>query len=182
MNKKFAFILIILITSLLSLKAAEALSVSNPQLNKKQVQTLSSDEVTTLGSAKPTLKKTAYEESVPQVKAANGKVYTYTKKLAVKATAYTASAAENGGWGAVDYFGNKLKVGTVAVDPKVIPLGTKLYITGYDYAGLPEGGMLAVASDIGGAVKGNKIDIFVPDSRSQAMKFGIQKLKVFVIE
>lgn len=106
---------------------------------------------------------------------------TYKKAFQVKATAYTASAEENGKWGAVDYFGNPLRVGTVAVDPKVIPFGTKLYITGYDYAGLPKGGMYAIASDTGGAIRGNRIDIFVPDSRSQAMRFGIQYVTVYIL-
>ena len=81
---------------------------------------------------------------------------TYRKAIQVKATAYTASAEENGKWGAVDYFGNPLSLGTVAVDPDVIPLGSKLYITGYDYDGLPQGGMYAVARDTGGAIKGTE--------------------------
>ncbi|CAG5092736.1 putative peptidoglycan binding protein with CBM50 domain 3D domain protein [Thermobacillus xylanilyticus] len=106
---------------------------------------------------------------------------TYRKAIQVKATAYTASAEENGKWGAVDYFGNPLSLGTVAVDPDVIPLGSKLYITGYDYDGLPQGGMYAIARDTGGAIKGNRVDIFVPDSRAKAMKFGVQYITVYVL-
>lgn len=116
------------------------------------------------------------------VKGADGKTYSYSKAHNVKATAYTAAASENGKWGAVDYFGNKLKVGTIAVDPKMIPLGTKLYVTGYDYNGLPTGGMIATATDIGGSIKGNRVDLFVPGTTSQAMKFGIQDVKVYVIK
>jgi len=101
------------------------------------------------------------------------------QSMQLQASAYTAAAEENG-WGPVDYFGNALKVGTVAVDPKVIPLGTKLYITGYDYAGLPAGGFHAVATDTGSAVKGNRIDIFVADSRKEALKFGLQNVTVYV--
>ena len=106
---------------------------------------------------------------------------TYRKAIQVKATAYTASAEENGKWGAVDYFGNPLSLCTVAVDPDVIPLGSKLYITGYDYDGLPQGGMYAIARDTGGAIKGNRVDIFVPDSRAKAMKFGVQYITVYVL-
>ncbi|WP_053372098.1 3D domain-containing protein [Paenibacillus sp. FJAT-27812] len=124
----------------------------------------------------------AAADSSKTVKAMNGKEYAYSKALLVQATAYTSAASENGKWGAVDYFGDKLKVGTIAVDPKMIPLGTKLYVTGYDYNGLPQGGMVATATDIGGSIKGNRIDIFVPGVSSQAMSFGIQNVKVFVLE
>ncbi|MCU6709243.1 3D domain-containing protein [Paenibacillus sp. J5C_2022] len=116
------------------------------------------------------------------VMAPSGVQYTYAKQLNVKATAYTASAAENGGWAGLDYFGNKLKVGTVAVDPKMIPLGTKLYVTGYQYNGLPAGGMLATATDMGGSIKGNRIDLFVPGTTQQASKFGIQDVQVYILK
>ncbi|SFF30196.1 3D (Asp-Asp-Asp) domain-containing protein [Paenibacillus algorifonticola] len=119
--------------------------------------------------------------SAKSIIASNGNSYTFSKQLNVKATAYTAAASENGKWGAVDYFGNPLKVGTVAVDSSVIPLGTKLYVTGYDYDGLPEGGMIAVANDMGGAIKGNRIDIFVPGSTATAKSFGIQDVKVYMV-
>lgn len=112
---------------------------------------------------------------------AGGKSYEVAKTVQATATAYTAAASENGKWGAVDYFGNSLKVGTVAVDPDMIALGTKLYIVGYDYAGLPVGGMMATALDMGGAIQGNRIDIFVPGTTSQAKSFGVQYVKVYVL-
>ncbi|MEK3882868.1 3D domain-containing protein [Paenibacillus sp. PL2-23] len=108
--------------------------------------------------------------------------YSYTKELQVRATAYTADPSENGKWGPVDYFGNKLKVGTVAVDPNVIPLGTKLYITGYNYIGLPQIGIIATASDTGGAIKGDRLDIFVLGSKRQALSFGIQNVTAYVLK
>jgi len=98
------------------------------------------------------------------------------------ATAYSASAEENGRWGAVDYFGNPLQRGTIAVDPSVIPLGSTVYITGYKFDALPPGGMIAKATDIGGAVKGNRIDIFIPASPEKTKKFGIQKVKIYVLK
>ncbi len=103
------------------------------------------------------------------------------KVIEAKATAYTAAPSENGGYGSLDYMGNTLKLGTIAVDPNIIPLGSKVYIEGYNYAGLPTGGMYATATDVGGAIKGNKIDIFVPESPSQASRFGIQQVKVYVL-
>lgn len=111
----------------------------------------------------------------------SGKEMSYKKKVNMKATAYTAHASENGKWGAVDYFGNPLKLGTVAVDPKVIPLGTKLFITGYQFKHLPQGGFIAEARDIGGAINGNKIDIFVPVSKQTGSTFGIQNVEVYIM-
>ncbi|QQE81183.1 LysM peptidoglycan-binding domain-containing protein [Alicyclobacillus sp. SO9] len=61
---------------------------------------------------------------------------------------------------------------TVAVDPNVIPYGTKLYIPGVGYR---------VAEDTGGAIKGDHIDIFY-NSRSTAVKFGVQHhKKVYIL-
>lgn len=111
-----------------------------------------------------------------------GQDVAYKQVLDVKATAYSASAEENGKWGAVDYFGNALKLGTIAVDPKVIPFGTNLYITGYDHKGLPTGGMYGTASDTGGAIKGNRIDIFIPGKRTEVMTFGFQNVKLYILE
>jgi 3D (Asp-Asp-Asp) domain-containing protein len=104
----------------------------------------------------------------------------HKKELSMVATAYTAAPGENGGYAGIDYMGNPLHVGTVAVDPSVIPLGSTLYITGYDFPGLPKGGMIAHATDIG--VHGNRIDIFVPTSPQQATKFGMQNIKVYVLK
>ncbi len=135
-------------------------------------------------SAKAAESKPAASAKAPAamtVTAPGGTTHAYKKEITAKATAYTAAASENGKWGAVDYFGNKLKVGTIAVDPKMIPLGTKLYVTGYNYSGLPEGGMLATATDMGGSIKGNRIDIFVPGTTQQAQKFGFQDVKVYIL-
>ncbi|WP_036746879.1 stalk domain-containing protein [Paenibacillus sp. UNC451MF] len=107
---------------------------------------------------------------------------TYQKVIEGKATAYTGSPAENGGHPSIDYFGNPLQVGTISVDPSVIPLGSKVYIEGYSYDGLPSGGMFATATDTGGAIKGNKIDIYVPDNKAKAQQFGIQQVKIYVIK
>lgn len=106
---------------------------------------------------------------------------TYVRKLTATASAYTAAADENGGWAGLDYMGNRLAFGTIAVDPKVIPLGSTVYVTGYSHPGLPAGGFIGRATDTGGAIKGNRIDIFVPQSKEQAMKFGLQTVTVYVL-
>ena len=104
------------------------------------------------------------------------------KTIKGTATAYTDSSSENGGYAGADYFGNPLTVGTISVDPTVIPLGSQVYIEGYQYDDLPAGGMFATATDTGGAMKGNKIDIFVPDQKAKAIEFGIQQVNIFIME
>ncbi|MDA8344216.1 MAG: 3D domain-containing protein [Thermaerobacter sp.] len=98
------------------------------------------------------------------------------------ATAYAPTAQDNYPYGAVDYYGRPLVAGDVAVDPSVIPLGTKLWVTGYSSPNLPPGGFLATADDTGGAIKGNRIDIFINASESQVSNFGIQQVKVYVLK
>jgi 3D (Asp-Asp-Asp) domain-containing protein len=119
---------------------------------------------------------------VQEVMTTSGQSLAFSKVLDIKATAYSSSLEENGKWGAVDFLGNELKLGTIAVDPKVIPLGTKVFVTGYDFSGLPTGGFVATANDIGSAIKGKRIDIFVPGSRSYVSGFGFQRVKVYVLK
>ncbi|CAM2780292.1 3D domain-containing protein [Paenibacillus sediminis] len=110
-----------------------------------------------------------------------GKTFNYSKIINVTATAYSSDNSENG-WGPVDYFGNPLKLGTIAVDPKVIPLGTKVLVTGYSHPNLPKTAFVAVASDTGSAIKGNRIDIFIPGSKATVNEFGFQDVKLYVIK
>lgn len=94
------------------------------------------------------------------------------KEFYVTATAYTASC---NGCSGVTATGVNLKsnpnLKIIAVDPGVIPLGSKVWVEGYGYA---------VAGDTGGAIKGNKIDVFMP-SKSKAYDFGRQKVRVKVL-
>lgn len=73
--------------------------------------------------------------------------------------------------------GTKARPGVASVDPRVIPLGTKLYIESLD--GRPDYGY-AVAEDTGGAIKGNKIDLFF-SSRSEALRFGRRNVRVHIL-
>lgn len=93
----------------------------------------------------------------------------YSRSLVMRASAYSAYDPGNGSY---TYGGNLLRKGLVAVDPSVIPLGTRLFIPGYGYA---------VADDIGGAIKGNRIDLAF-DSHRDALNFGIQRVTVYVID
>lgn len=93
----------------------------------------------------------------------------YSRELTMTATAYTRFDDGNGNY---TRRGHLLRKGLVAVDPNVIPLGTRLYIPGYGYA---------IADDIGGAIKGNIIDLAF-DSRSEALQFGRQRVTVYVMD
>ena len=75
-------------------------------------------------------------------------IINYTHKLYVYSVAYTLESAGGSGYTAT---GTVPHYGTVAVDPSVIPLGTKMYIPGYG---------IGTAEDTGGAIKGNIIDLF----------------------
>ena len=92
----------------------------------------------------------------------------YSRVLTMQASAYSAQDPGNGNYTAT---GSRLKKGIVSVDPRLIPLGTRLYVEGYGYA---------VADDVGGAIKGHRIDLAY-DSRSEALQFGRQTVKVYVL-
>jgi 3D (Asp-Asp-Asp) domain-containing protein len=62
--------------------------------------------------------------------------------------------------------------GAIAADPKVLPLGTKVYIEGYGNF---------VVCDTGGAIKGSRIDIWMPN-RNHAIKFGRRKVQLVVLK
>jgi uncharacterized protein YabE (DUF348 family) len=68
--------------------------------------------------------------------------------------------------------GKQPAVGLVAVDPSVIPLGTRLYVEGYGYA---------QAADTGGSIKGDRIDLFMED-RSQCLNWGRRTVKVYILD
>ncbi|MDU2065607.1 MAG: 3D domain-containing protein [Sporomusaceae bacterium] len=96
----------------------------------------------------------------------------YSKVLSVMTTAYGPGTLDNGHWGNYDYFGNPLHQGIVAVDPAVIPMGTKLWIPGYGYG---------IANDQGSAIKGNHIDLFFPN-RQDALDYGIKNVQIYVLK
>jgi len=108
------------------------------------------------------------------VTARDGTVYKWKKKLTVTATAYSPDCDG----GIVTAIGTRARVGAIAVDPKVIPLGSRLYITSADGKSWVYG--YAVAEDTGGAIKGNRIDLFF-NTLSEANSFGRKKAIVYVL-
>jgi uncharacterized protein YabE (DUF348 family) len=94
------------------------------------------------------------------------------REFYVSSTAYTAGC---NGCSGITATGINLKTNPgsklIAVDPRVIPLGSKVYVDGYGYA---------IAGDTGGAIKGNRIDVFFP-SKSDAYRWGVRKVKIRVL-
>ncbi len=93
--------------------------------------------------------------------------------LVMEATAYEPGPRSCGKW-ATGYTatGTEAKKGIVAVDERVIPLGTRLYIPGYGFA---------LAADRGSAIKGMRIDLCFP-TYSEAIHFGRRRLRVYRLD
>jgi 3D (Asp-Asp-Asp) domain-containing protein len=88
--------------------------------------------------------------------------------ISMVATAYTANCY---GCSGMTASGQRAGHGIVAVDPRVIPLGSHLYIPGYGHA---------VAGDTGGAIRGNRVDLGF-NSDADAMQFGRRPVTVYVL-
>lgn len=116
----------------------------------------------------PAADSNANASSQPQqalIVSRSGEQIRYTREYQMLATAYThtGNPTASGVWP---------KVGVAAVDTNIIPMGTRLYVEGYGYA---------TALDRGGAIKGHRIDLFM-DTESQALQWGAQKVKVYILE
>ncbi|HHX17735.1 MAG TPA: DUF348 domain-containing protein [Clostridium sp.] len=111
-----------------------------------------------------------------------GDRFRYSEVLEMRATAYTASYECTGkrpgdpGFG-ITYTGIPVRPGIVAVDPNVIPLGSRLYVEGV--GDVPDYGY-ALAADIGSAVKGDIIDLYKEDKES-VKKWGVRKVRVYIL-
>ena len=109
--------------------------------------------------------------AAPKVEAASTTIPS-SRVVTVKATAYTASCAGCSGTTAT---GINIKANpnekVIAVDPSVIPLGSKVYVPGYGEA---------TAADTGGAIKGNRIDVFIPTEQA-ALNFGVKQVNVTIL-
>ena len=88
-----------------------------------------------------------------------------SNRIVVKAAAYTG--------GGITATGTVPKWGTIAVDPKIIPYGTKVYIPIFD--------KVFIAEDCGGAIKGNKIDIYM-NSKSECINWGIRSITIEILK
>lgn len=94
--------------------------------------------------------------------------------MTMEVTAYSSDPADVLGGGTVTATGQNLLENpmAVAVDPSVIPLGTRLYVEGYGEA---------IASDTGGAIKGNIIDVHFP-TNAQCEQWGRRTVQVTILD
>lgn len=125
-------------------------------------------EVVSLAEEKPKKQKKQSKQSKQSTKKpSDGKEFT------MNATAYTASCSGCSGVTATGInLGADPNKKVVAVDPSVIPLGSRVWVEGYGEA---------IAGDTGGSINGNRIDVHVPDE-SAAYSFGRRTVKVKVLD
>ena len=113
--------------------------------------------------------KSSAKKSTKKVSRSNDNV---VKEFMVSTTAYTANCR---GCSGITKTGINLKrnpnLKIIAVDPRIIKLGTKVYVEGYGYA---------IAGDTGSAIKGNKIDVFMPN-QSSALRWGRKTVKIKIL-
>jgi 3D (Asp-Asp-Asp) domain-containing protein len=126
-----------------------------PIVQEKLVKTIEPvDEIVKIGTNKELAQK---EENQPKL--------TSARTMTVEATGYTYTGGRTA-------TGTWPKRGTVAVDPDVIPLGTRLYIPGYGYG---------IAEDTGGAVDGKIIDLFF-ETRAEAIRWGRRTVTIQILK
>lgn len=145
------------------------------QVSKEQIQEKIAckpvHKVVAVGAEKPKPAKVVLTAS------RGGRALSYSKVMNMVSTAYSHAPYDPTGGGSITASGIKVRrdangTSTVAVDPSVIPLGTKLFVEGYGYA---------IAADTGGAIKGNKIDLyFAPGGEFKS--WGKKTVKVYVLD
>ena len=101
----------------------------------------------------------------------------YFRRVRMEATAYTAGYCCTGKhpddpWYRITASGREVEHGIVAVDRNVIPLGTRLFVEGYGFA---------LAADVGGAIRGYKIDLFMEELQD-ALNFGRRHIYVWILD
>ncbi|OTX33286.1 enterotoxin [Bacillus thuringiensis serovar brasilensis] len=130
-----------------------------------------------IAKAKEEAKAREAREALKAKEESKNNVQSAKRELTVVATAYTADPSENGTYGGrvLTAMGHDLTANPnmriIAVDPKVIPLGSKVWVEGYGEA---------IAGDTGSAIKGNRIDVLM-GSKSKAMNWGRQTVKVKIL-
>ncbi|WP_372520797.1 G5 and 3D domain-containing protein [Candidatus Ruminimicrobiellum ovillum] len=102
------------------------------------------------------------------------KIYDLSKAKRMKMVATAYYPGDPLAWkdGTITFLGQKMQRGIVAVDPKVIPLRTRLYISGYGYG---------YAGDTGSAIKGDRIDLGVNNAEEEK-SWMFREVTVYILE
>ena len=129
---------------------------------KKENKTVVSNA--TQNNASVTTEKNGVKKEQPKKEVAVASTNKNGRLITVNASAYSGHN--------ITATGTTPKWGTIAVDPSVIPYGTRVYIPKFD--------MVFTAEDCGGAIKGNKIDIFM-NSESDCVNFGRQNIEIQIL-
>ena len=143
-------------------------------LLSQMVTTHTVNEVIAVGSGKapdtnPTGQPIIGEETITLP---TGEVLTFTHTMQARATAYYHG---DPGCDMITATGTTVRIGTVAVDPRIIPYGSRMFIVSND--GVYIYGV-AVAEDCGGAIKGDRIDLYMP-TYEECIQFGRRTCTIY---
>ncbi|MCF0147872.1 MAG: hypothetical protein HUJ77_05680 [Clostridium sp.] len=146
-----------------------------PQLNSDYAISLAQEGISSVNNQIAAIESDNLEKNVSYVSRGDssessnaGSVGNSLSTFSVTATAYTGGSFTAMG---LKPTRDPNGLSTISVDPNVIPLGTKVYVDGYGYA---------IASDTGGAIKGNKIDLYM-NSVQDCFAFGRRTVTIHII-
>ena len=106
---------------------------------------------------------------------ADGEVLTYSRKEEFRTTAYSHL---DSGCDMITATGTTVRVGSVAVDPKLVPYGTRMFVISNDGSYVYG---IATAEDCGGGIKGNQLDLYMP-TRAECFEYGKKKCTVYFLD
>ena len=147
-------------------------AVELPEYPPEQMPTEAPTEPEKTPEAPPVSKQPVISENT--ITTPEGEVLTYTKAEQFVATAYHNSDPGCTKWTST---GTLCRVGAIAVDPKVIPYGTRMYIVTNDGRYIYG---IAVAEDCGRAIKGNRVDLYY-NSVAECNRFGIRDCTIYFL-
>lgn len=163
-----ATILLILLTMLLSVNAyanenQSATDTASQTSEDSSVEAQDLGDLLIFGDDEHLLYETQQEETAAESAVSLG---------VFKLTAYCPCYSCSEGYGGITATGTRTQAGrTIAVDPRIIPYGSRVMINGHEY----------IAEDCGGAIKQNRIDIFF-NTHAEALRFGVQYAEVFLVK
>ncbi len=97
--------------------------------------------------------------------------FTRAKVMTMRSTAYTPSAGRGKAATGRTATGRRAAFGVIAVDPRIIPLNTLVFVEGYGFA---------IAADTGGAIKGNIVDVCLP-TEQECRNWGRRNVRVHIL-